>query len=231
MATRRLRILVGDENPFICTAYKRILETQPGFEVVGSAVDGEEALQKGIVLAPDVVVFDVRMPRLDGIEASHRLLTHHPDTGVVIVSAYDDLEYLRELIRFGPESKAYLLKDTLYDITELINVVEGVADGGTYIDNSIVHKIARLYVRQSRFLRAELTETEEKVLELMAEGLNSSTFSDTLHLDQHSIESHMASVNDKLGLPSAAALSQEAVLTFVRQSVSDPSFLDIQRGA
>ena len=227
MATRRLRILVGDENPFIRTAYRRILETQPGLEIVGEASDGEEALQKGMVLAPDVVVLDVRLPKLDGIEASHRLLTHHPGTGIVIVSAYDDLGFLKELIRYGPESKAYLLKDTLYDITELINVVEEVADGGTYIDNSIVQKIARMYVRQSRFLRAELTEGEEKVLELMAEGLNSTHISDTLHIDRSTAESHMTSINDKLGLPPGATLSQEAVLAFVRQSVSDPSLLDI----
>ena len=87
----KLRILLADDSQFMRTAYKRILETQDNFEVVAVASDGQEALEKALELAPDVAALDVRMPRLDGIEAAHRIKRQHPGTAIVMISAYDAL--------------------------------------------------------------------------------------------------------------------------------------------
>ena len=140
----KLRILVADDSQFMRTAYKRILETQDNFEVVAVASDGQEALEKALALAPDVAVLDVRMLRLDGIEAAHRIKRQHPGTAIVMISAYDDLTFVAELFKGGPERKAYLLKNSLDDIGELIRVVETVVKGQTVLDAGIVQKLARI---------------------------------------------------------------------------------------
>ena len=218
----KLRILVADDSQFMRTAYKRILDTQDNFQVVAMAADGEEALQKAIELAPDVAVLDVRMPNMDGIEAAHRILSHHPNTAIVIISAYDDLSFVTELIRGGPEGKAYLLKNSLDDIGELIRVVEAVVEGQTVLDPAIVQKLARLHVRRSMGLPAKLTQMEQNVLELIAEGYDNSHIARTLHLDQETVESHTTSIYQKLGLSEGENHDPraQAVLAFVNQSTS-----------
>lgn len=180
----RLRILVADDSQFIRIAYKRILETQDNFEVVGMAADGEEALRKAIELAPDVVILDTRMPKMDGIEAAHRIVDRHPGTAVVIISACDDLAFVTELMEDGPERKAYLLKSSLDDIGSLIQVVEAVARGQTFLDHGILQKLARLYVRQPRSRPARLEEMVQNILEIMAEGYDDWSIAPTLHLDK-----------------------------------------------
>ena len=166
----RLRILVADDSQFIRMHYRRILETQPHFEVVGIAADGEEALEKAIELAPDVAILDVRMPKMNGIEVAHRIARHHPGTAMIIVSAYDELVYVMELLKNGPERKAYLLKNTIDDVAELIRVVEAVVADQTVLDPSIVQKLVRLHIRQSHSMMDGLTEMEVNVLELVTGG-------------------------------------------------------------
>ena len=226
MAT--LRILVADDSQFMRTAYKRILETQDNFEVVAVAQDGEEALQKALDLSPDVAVLDVRMPKMDGIEAAHHIIERYPKTAIVMISAYDDLAFVSELMKGGPERKAYLLKNSLDDIGELIRVVELIVNGGTYLDPSIVQKLTRIYVRQSSSLLSALSEEQRRVLELMAEGYEDSAIARTLKLETGAVEEQTTTIYEKLGLSEGDDRDRrtQAVLTFINQITATPYILE-----
>ena len=196
----QLRILVADDNQFMRTAYKRILETQDEFEVVCMAEDGEEALDMAVELAPDVAILDVMMPKMDGIEAARQITGHHPQTAVVLISAFDDLAFVSAIMKNGATRRAYILKNSLDDIAELIRVVEAVANGGAVLDPSIVQKLMTLYNRRSDSQMAPLTETEENVLKLMLEGYDEPTIAQTLGLPREPVEALASSACEKLGL-------------------------------
>jgi len=106
----QLRILIADDSEFMRTAYKRILESQSNFQVVAMASHGLEAVQKAKETAPDVAFLDIRMPKLDGIQVAHEILKFSPDTAIIVISAYDDLSFLADLMRNGSARKPYLLK-------------------------------------------------------------------------------------------------------------------------
>ena len=130
----KLRVLVADDSQFMRVAYKRILETQEQLEVVGMAADGEEAVSLAKELKPNVAILDVRMPKMNGIETAQQITELDPATGIVIISHYDDTEYIVELLKDGPEGKAYLMKTSVDDIGQLIRAVEAVAAGQTVLD-------------------------------------------------------------------------------------------------
>ena len=195
-----IRVLIADDQELVRAGFRLILERQDGIEVVGEACDGVEAVQLAAESRPDVGVMDIRMPNLDGIQAARRILEHRPDTAVVIISAYDNLEFLAELVRDGPEGKAYLLKSSLDDIDELIRTVEAVTQGETVIDPSMVHKLARLYSRRPEWSPVQLTEVEQDVLELLVEGYADQDVVTTLHLQLGAFARHLDSIYAKLGL-------------------------------
>ena len=196
----QLRILVADDNQFMRTAYKRILETQADFEVVCMASDGEEALEMAVELAPDVAILDVMMPKMDGIEAARQITNRHPQTAIVLISAFDDLAFVSAIMKDGATRRAYILKNSLDDIGELIRVVEAVANGQAVLDPSIVQKLMILYNRRSGSQMASLTETEENVLKLLLEGYDEPTIAQTLGLPREPVEALAASACEKLGL-------------------------------
>ncbi len=195
-----LRILVADDNQFMRTAYKRILDTQDEFEVVAMAADGEDALGKAIALAPDVAILDIRMPKMDGIEAAHRITERHPLTGIVLISAYDDLAFVSAIMKDGAQRKAYILKNSLDDIAELIRVVEAVANGLAVLDPAIVEKLMTVYLRQSPSQPLAFTDMEEEVLRLMLAGYDDLYITRHLGLKQEPMEAIADSACAKLGV-------------------------------
>ena len=195
-----LRILVADDNQFMRTAYKRILDTQPDFEVVGMASDGDEALDLAMELSPDVAVLDVRMPKKDGIEVAHYITARDAQTGIVLISAYDDLAFVSAIMKNGAARKAYILKNSLDDISELIRVVEAVAKGQSVLDGTIVQNLMSIYRRQTSATSAPLSDTEEGVLELMLEGYDEAEISQTLGLPLEPVQALSNSLCVKLGL-------------------------------
>ena len=142
-------ILIADDSPFIRTAYKRVLETQADFAIAAVCEDGLEAVNKCAELDVDVAVLDIRMPRLDGISASKTIRENNPDTSIVVVSAYDDWSYVKDLIETDSKSKAYVLKNSLDDIGELIRVVRKVMQGHLILDNVLIEKLIGYYERHA----------------------------------------------------------------------------------
>ncbi len=217
-----LRILVADDSQFMRTAYKRILESQENFEVVGMAVDGEDALQQAIDLVPAVAILDVRMPKLDGLETARRIGLQHPGTAIVMISGYDDLAFVAELLKNGPEGKAYLLKSSLDDIDELIRVINVVTNGQTVLDSSIVLKLTSLYVRQDIPQSERLTNAQRNVLELIAEGQDDSYIARNLGLQEESVAEITTGICQRLGLEGTSEPERRsrAVESFFMQSTS-----------
>ena len=218
----QLRILVADDNQFMRTAYKRILETQDQFEVVAMASDGAEALEMALELTPDVAILDVMMPKMDGIEAARQITARYPQTGIVLISAFDDLAFVSAIMKDGATRRAYILKNSLDDIGELIRVVEAVANGQAVLDPSIVQKLMTIYNQRSGSQMAALTETEESVLKLMLEGYDEPTIAQTLGLPREPVEALAASACEKLGLTEQNGLDRipRAVQALINRCVA-----------
>ena len=214
-----LQILIADDSEFMRIAYKRILESQSNFRVVAMASNGEEAVQKAAESAPDVAILDIRMPKVDGIKVAHEILQRRPGTGIVIISAYDDLSFVADLMRGGSGRKAYLLKNSLSDISELVRIVEAVSQGHTVLDSGIVHKMARLYCKHSEVLQTTLSEMEQDLLGLMAEGYEDPYICRALHMDQAQVEENAESIYKKFGLDRGTPqeLRIKAIQAFVEQ--------------
>ena len=198
-----LRIVVADDNQFMRTAYKRILDTQDDFEVVGVASDGQEALAMALELTPDVAVLDVRMPKLDGIAVALSITAKYPTTGIVLISAYDDLAFASAIMTGGAARKAYILKNSLDDISELIRVVEAVASGQSVLDGAIVQNLMRIFHRQPAAQSAALTDSEEGVLRLILEGYDESEISQSLGLPLDPVSDFTMSICEKLKISSS----------------------------
>ena len=215
----KLRVLVADDSQFMRVAYKRILETQEQLEVVGMASNGEEAVKLAQELKPAVAILDVRMPRINGIEAAQKITAELPDTGIVIISHYDDTEYIVELLKDGPEGKAYLMKTSVDDIDQLIRAVEAVADGQTVLDPLIVQRLAKISAAQSGSPLSDLTDREREVLSLMAEGYTNAAIAQKLVVEERTVENHTNSIYAKLDLTGASGYHRrvQAVLAFVTQ--------------
>lgn len=215
----QLQILIADDSEFMRIAYKRILESQSTFRVVAMASNGEEAVQKAAESAPDVAILDIRMPKVDGIKVAHEILKRRPDTAIVIISAYDDLSFVADLMQNGAGSKAYLLKNSLSDISELIRIVEAVHQGHTVLDSGLVHKMARLYCKYSDVLEATLTDIEQDLLGLMAEGYDDAYICRALHMDQVQVEDNAESIYGKFGIEQGTAQERriKAIQAFVEQ--------------
>ena len=195
------RIIFADDSQYIREAYRRILETQAHFQIVGVAEDGEEAVRLAKELNPDVAILDIRMPKLTGIEAATQITSTNPEMGIIIISAYDDLNYVKELLKDGPKGRAYILKPSLDDIGELIRVVEAVSEGGTVLDPELVQKLVRLLVENDTPGIANLDASEREVYELIVGGCADSEIARTLRVSQDDVKAISASAAAKIGLP------------------------------
>lgn len=223
-----IRILLADDSQYIRTAYQRILETQSNFHVVGVASDGEEAVQKALELSPDVAVLDIRMPRVNGLEAAHRMILELPSIRIVMVSGYDDLGYVRELLKDGPQGKAYLLKTSIEDVGELIRAVESVFKGGTVLDPNLVQKMVRVHLEHSNSELHQLTDNEREMLELMAGGYEDQDISLIANLPLEQVALLTQQVLEKLGESNAVGMDQrsQAVVRFINESSSVSYIVD-----
>ena len=166
----KLRVLVADDSKFMCLACRRILETQEHLSVVAMVADGLEAVSQAKSLNPDVAILDVRMPKYDGLSAARQITAARPGTGIVMMSNYDDTEYIVELMKDGAAGKAYLLKTSVAEVDELVRAAEGVADGDTVLDPVIVSRLVKTSVSRPDVLSYCLQQSERDVLSMISVG-------------------------------------------------------------
>ena len=213
---KAIRILLADDHTVVRKGLRLLLETQPGFSVIADAADGREAVALAEKLAPDVVVMDVAMPTLNGIEAARQITARQPQTAVVFLSMHSDEAYVLKALKAG--ARAYLLKDSAeYD---LINAVKAVSEGKAFFSPAISKMLVEDYMRQMQERAVEdsyelLTTREREVLQLLAEGKNNKEVATVLNLSLYTVETHRSNIFQKLNLHSGA----ELILYAVRKGV------------
>jgi DNA-binding NarL/FixJ family response regulator len=194
-----LRVLMIDDHPVVLAGLKALVEADPGFQVVGEARDGRSALRLAKQLAPDVVVLDISMPEMNGVEVATALLAERPDCRVLVLTVHEDRAYLRQLLGIGVSG--YLLKRSASD--ELIRALRAVESGGTYLDPAVAGKVvgraARSSVHPQPGGAAELSERESDVLRMVAGGHSNKEISARLSISVKTVETYKARAMEKLG--------------------------------
>jgi DNA-binding NarL/FixJ family response regulator len=196
-----IRVLVVDDQTLMRSGLVGMLSVHDDLEVVGEAADGLEAVQRAAVLRPDVVVMDIRMPRLDGIEATRRLRSAPHGPRVLVLTTFDLDEYVWQALRAG--AGGFLLKDAPPE--RLADAVRTVAAGEPLLAPSVTRRLVDRYVGgpaadQAARLLADLTPREREVLDLVVEGLSNAEVGARLHLSEATVKTHVTRVLGKLGV-------------------------------
>jgi two-component system, NarL family, response regulator NreC len=204
---KRIRILLADDHAVVRQGFKMILAEQPDMEIVGEAGNGREALALAESLKPDIVVMDVAMPELNGIEATRRMGESVPHTRVVALSMHKDSVYVREILRAG--ARGYLLKDSV--AADLVSAVRSVAQGEGYISPQVSNAVLDDYRRHVTNPIDTLTSREREVLQMLAEGKTNKEIAVILNLSVYTVDAHRGRIMEKLNLHSINELVRFAV--------------------
>jgi two-component system response regulator NreC len=213
---KAIRILLADDHTVVRKGLRLLLENVPEFQVIADASSGREAVALAEQYAPDVIVMDVAMPILNGIEAARQITSKLPQTAVVFLSMHGDESYVLRALKAG--ARAYLLKDSAeYD---LIQAVKAVSEGKAFFSPAISKMLVEDYMRQMRERGVEdsyelLTTREREVLQLLAEGKSNKDVAALLNLSQYTVETHRSNIFQKLNLHSGA----ELILYAIRKGV------------
>lgn len=219
--TERMRVVIAEDHYLLREGTRQLLETSGVVEVlatVGDAAALHDAVER---LNPDATIVDIRMPpnhETEGITAARKIRAAHPDVGVVVLSQYANALYAFELFRDGTEGLAYLLKDKVGNVDELVRALFAVTQGGSVIDSNVVESLLSRKATMARGSLGALTDREVEVLAQMAQGKSNAGISDALFISESAVEKHINSIMMKLGLdPDDSGLNRRvaAVLTFL----------------
>jgi DNA-binding NarL/FixJ family response regulator len=222
----KIRVLLADDQDIIRTGLTIILNHQQDLEVVGQAADGVEAVELAKKLLPDVILMDIKMPRLNGIQATRQIVSALPKTQIIILTTYDTDDWVFDGIRAG--AIGYLLKDTSSD--NLADAVRGALRGESQIDPTVARKVLREFQHQAAPNRSavspaviddepleRLTDREEEVLKLLAAGLPNKEIATQLSLSEGTVKNHISVILGKLH----ANDRTQAVLTALKRGLVD----------
>lgn len=201
------RILLADDHALVRQGFRMILEQQPDMEIVGQAGNGHEAVELAEKLKPDVVIMDVAMPGLNGIEATRRISVSVPRTRVLALSMHKDSVYVREILRAG--ARGYLLKDS--GDADLVAAVRSIAKGEGYISPAVSDAVLTDYRKHVTDPLDLLTSREREVLQLIAEGQTNKEIATGLNLSVYTVEAHRGRIMEKLNLHSTGELVRFAL--------------------
>lgn len=211
---KKITILLVEDHVVVRESIHQSLEREANFTVVGEAGDGEEAVRMARELKPDVIVMDISLPKINGIEATKQIKAFQPSAIVLVLTAYDYEQYIFPLLEAG--AAGYLLKDI--SSRELINAIQTVYRGEAVLHPAIARKVLERYRRTKEPGEKEhepdlLTQRETAVLKMAAKGMSNSEIAEELHLSVRTIESHLGSIFNKLGVGSRT----EAVIEAMRR--------------
>jgi DNA-binding NarL/FixJ family response regulator len=204
---KQIRILLADDHAVVRRGFQMILAEQPDMEVVGEAGNGREALELAAKLKPDVVVMDVAMPELNGIEATRRMADNAPHARVLALSMHKDSVYVREILRAG--ARGYLLKDAAP--ADLVSAVRAIAAGEGYLSPAVSDAVLDDYRRHVTNPIDLLTSREREVLQMLAEGKTNKEIAGVLNLSVYTVDAHRGRIMEKLNAHSINELVRFAV--------------------
>jgi DNA-binding NarL/FixJ family response regulator len=208
-----IKILIVDDHPVVREGIGAMLKREPDFKIVGEAANGVEAVEKARELSPDVILMDLRMPEMDGVEAITKIKEERPETKFIILTTYSDDEYIFKGIAAG--ARAYLLKDAPRD--ELFKAIRAVYRGESLIQpvvaSRVLDKLAELSKRNPS--AETLSDREIEVLRLMAKGVSNSNIAEQLSITQSTVKTHITSIFQKLNVTTRT----EAVTTALRRGI------------
>jgi len=213
-----IRVVLADDSFIVREGMRELLESVDEVDVVATCNDLDslgEAIERE---RPDVVVTDIRMPPTntnEGIRVAEGLRSSAPSIGVVVVSQYADAEYALALLDKGAAGRAYLLKERVSDLDQLVHAIREVARGGSVVDSKVVENLIAARARNKRSALAELTPREGVVLAAVAEGKNNAAIADGLHLTEGAVEKHISSIFSKLGLSEEPAVHRRVKATLI----------------
>jgi two-component system response regulator NreC len=204
---KRIRILLADDHAVVRQGFKMILSAEKDMEIVGEAGNGREAVEQAEQLRPDIVVMDVAMPELNGIEATRRLAASMPHTRVIALSMHKDSVYVREVLRAG--ARGYLLKDS--GAGDLVSAIRAVASGESYLSPAVSNAVLDDYRRHVTNPIDLLTSREREVLQMLAEGKTNKEIAVVLNLSVYTVDAHRGRIMEKLNVHSINELVRFAV--------------------
>lgn len=220
--TKKIRVLIADDHQVVREGLTSVLESKGDIEVIGLAADGKEAVQKARELSPDVVIMDISMPNMNGVEATRQIKKESPQIGVVVLTMYGDEEYIFDLVRAG--AAGYLLKDA--DSAQIAKAIRAVSKGESMIHPSIAAKILNEFSQLSsgklkggKAIKSEdeLSERETEVLKLMADGKSNKEIANELELSDKTVKNHIQHIFRKLSVSDRT----KAVVSAVRMGLID----------
>ena len=206
-----IRVILADDHKILRAGLRSLLESDGQFEVVSEAQNGRETVSLARQHEPDIVVMDVAMPDMNGVEATRKISQIAPTVRVLALSGHSDGVYIKGMLESG--ARGYLLKDVASE--ELISAIKTVASGKIYVSPSISDTLVTDYLHRIKGNLGPdgklLTDREREVLQLVAEGMSTSAIANKLHLSDRTVETHRKRIMDKLELRSIAALTKYAI--------------------
>lgn len=207
MPDRTIKILLADDHTIVRQGLKLILSAHPDMTIAGEAANGREAVDLAQKLKPDVVLMDVAMPELGGIEATRQMLQANPHIRVLVLSMHKEAVYVREILKAG--ARGYILKDAID--TELLNAVRSVARGDGYISPAVSGALLSDFRQNVTDPADLLSNREREVLRLIAEGKTNKEIASCLNLSVYTVDSHRGKIMEKLNLHSTGELVRFAI--------------------
>ena len=204
----QIRVLIADDHPMVIAGIRTFLADHTHIEIAGEASHGNEAIEKARALQPDIILMDISMPVMNGLEATRKLLDELPLTDVIILTMHDDKEYIRQIVNSG--AKGYILKNAAQE--DILKAIEAVYNGGAFFSP----EVSRVILEEARakdnlLTQAPLTEQEREILILIAEDNSNKQIADKLNITQRSVEKQRTRIMQKLDIHSIVGLTRYAI--------------------
>lgn len=192
-----MQILLADDDQLVTCALKMILETDPDIKIIGMGSSGREAIRLYEELLPDILLMDIRMKDLDGLEASREILSRHPKAKILLLTTFSDDEYILKALKIG--TKGYLLKQ---DYSNIVPALRAVMSGQTVFGTEIIHRLPQLLPQQKAFDygKYNILEKEMNIIRAVADGLSNREIADQLFLSEGTVRNYLSNILEKLNL-------------------------------